>query len=436
MHNKDAIDVINDQGVDSNYAWIRLCISLLLMIIGGSGMYMAIIVLPEVQQEFGVARADASLPYTLTMIGFGVGGVLMGKLADRFGVWLPIMLGGTCLSAGFLLGGGAASLWYFSLVQGLFVGMLGSSSSFAPLMADASLWFVKRRGIAVGIVASGNYMAGAIWPPLVRHWVDLYGWRDTMMGVGIFCVMTMLPLALLLRRGPPGHALVSSVTNDQAQAASSNPQACNKPIQSPEHSLGISSGALLALLCLAGVACCIAMAMPQVHIVAYCTDLGFGAVKGAQMLSVMLAAGVVSRLIFGLISDRIGGLRTLLLGSVLQGLALLLFIPFQDLSSLFLVSALFGLFQGGIVPAYAIIVREYFPPQVAATRVGIVIMFTLGGMALGGWMSGWIFDVSGSYEAAFMNGIAWNFVNLLIVVGLLYRQRQMKQRFLTANHAA
>ena len=233
-----------------------------------------------------------------------------------------------------------------------------------------------------------------------------------------------------------GHVLVSSVANDQAQGASSNPQADNKPTQSPEHSLGISAGALLALLCLAGVACCIAMAMPQVHIVAYCTDLGFGAVKGAQMLSVMLAAGVVSRLIFGLISDRIGGLRTLLLGSVLQGLALLLFIPFQDLSSLFLVSALFGLFQGGIVPAYAIIVREYFPPQVAATRVGIVIMFTLGGMALGGWMSGWIFDVSGSYEAAFMNGIAWNLVNLLIVVGLLYRQRQMKQRFLTANHAA
>jgi MFS family permease len=207
MHNKDAIDASNHQGVDSNYAWIRLCISLLLMIIGGSGMYMAIIVLPEVQQEFGVARADASLPYTLTMIGFGVGGVLMGKLADRFGVWLPIMLGGSCLSAGFLLGGGAASLWYFSLVQGLLVGMLGSSSSFAPLMADASLWFVKRRGIAVGIVASGNYMAGAIWPPLVRHWVDLYGWRDTMMGVGIFCVMTMLPLALLLRRRPPGHVL-------------------------------------------------------------------------------------------------------------------------------------------------------------------------------------------------------------------------------------
>ncbi|NCV25505.1 MAG: MFS transporter, partial [Betaproteobacteria bacterium] len=205
---------------------------------------------------------------------------------------------------------------------------------------------------------------------------------------------------------------------------------------SPESSLGISSSALLALLCLAGVACCVAMAMPQVHIVAYCSDLGFGAVKGAQMLSVMLAAGVVSRLIFGLISDRIGGLRTLLLGSVLQGLALLLFIPFQELGSLFIVSALFGLFQGGIVPAYAIIVREYFPPRVAATRVGIVIMFTLAGMALGGWMSGWIFDLSGSYEAAFINGIGWNLVNLIIVLGLLQRQRLMKARLMLAGRAA
>ncbi|NCX44578.1 MAG: MFS transporter, partial [Betaproteobacteria bacterium] len=357
--------------------------------------------------------------------------------------------------SGFLLGAGAASLWYFSLVQGLLVGMLGSSSSFAPLMADTSLWFVKRRGIAVGIVASGNYMAGAIWPPLVRHWVDLFGWRDTMMGVGLFCMATMLPLALLLRRKVPGHSDSSATELEAAQASdpraaqsysaqldqpfetvARGEQAHEKSRHSPESSLGISSSALLALLCLAGVACCVAMAMPQVHIVAYCSDLGFGAVKGAQMLSVMLAAGVVSRLIFGLISDRIGGLRTLLLGSVLQGLALLLFIPFQELGSLFIVSALFGLFQGGIVPAYAIIVREYFPPRVAATRVGIVIMFTLAGMALGGWMSGWIFDLSGSYEAAFINGIGWNLVNLIIVLGLLQRQRLMKARLMLAGRAA
>jgi MFS family permease len=178
----------------------------------------------------------------------------------------------------------------------------------------------------------------------------------------------------------------------------------------------------MALLCTAGVACCVAMAMPQVHIVAYCADLGFGAARGAQMLSVMLAAGVVSRLLFGLISDRIGGLRTLFLGSVLQGVALLLFLPFEDMASLFVVSALFGLFQGGIVPAYAIVIREYFPAAVAATRVGMVLGFTLLGMALGGWMSGWIFDVTGNYHAAFINGIGWNLFNLLIVGFLLMRR--------------
>lgn len=452
-----------DIGVDSPYAWMRLLLSLILMIIGGSGMYMVIVVLPEVQQEFGVARADASLPYTLAMIGFGIGGVFMGRLADRRGVWLSVTLGGVCLGLGFVLGGSAASLWSFSLIQGVLVGMLGSSASFAPLMADTSLWFARRRGIAVGICASGNYLAGAIWPPLVRMGVEDYGWRNTMMAVGIFCFLTMVPLAVLLRRRPPdplaqsretarerpagpgsetqpapsmaSRASPSLALQGDSQQESSGESPRGSQAGSPITSLGISQRALLVLLCLAGVACCVAMAMPQVHIVAYCSDLGFGPARGAQMLSVMLAAGVVSRLVFGLISDRIGGLRTLLLGSVLQGLALLLFLPFQDMTSLFAVSALFGLFQGGIVPAYAIIVREYFPASVAATRVGIVIMFTLGGMALGGWMSGWIFDLSGSYEAAFVNGIAWNLVNLLIVLGLLALQARVRRNLGHGNNA-
>jgi MFS family permease len=179
-----------------------------------------------------------------------------------------------------------------------------------------------------------------------------------------------------------------------------------------------------ALLCVAGVACCVAMSMPQVHIVAYCTDLGFGAARGAEMLSLMLACGIVSRLVSGLICDRIGGIRTLLLGSALQGIALLLFLPFDGLVPLYLISALFGLFQGGIVPSYAIIVREHFPPQEAGARVGAVIMATLVGMALGGWMSGWVFDLTGSYHAAFLNGIAWNLLNLSVVGWLYWRVRR------------
>jgi MFS family permease len=190
----------------------------------------------------------------------------------------------------------------------------------------------------------------------------------------------------------------------------------------------MTPGAAQALLCIAGLACCVAMAMPQVHIVAYCGDLGYGVARGAQMLAVMLGFGIVSRLLSGVICDRIGGLRTLLLGSALQGVALLLFLPFDGLVSLFVISALFGLFQGGIVPSYAIIIREHFPPTEAGARVGMVLMFTLFGMALGGWLSGKVFDLTGSYQAAFVNGIGWNLLNLTIALTLLYRARGRRVR--------
>jgi MFS family permease len=195
-------------------------------------------------------------------------------------------------------------------------------------------------------------------------------------------------------------------------------------VQDRSRPFGIAPGRAQLLLFIAGIACCVAMSMPQVHIVAYCTDLGFGAARGAEMLSLMLASGIVSRLVSGMICDRIGGIRTLLLGSALQGIALLLFLPFDGLVPLYIVSAMFGLFQGGIVPSYAIIIREYFAPQEAGARVGSVIMATLLGMALGGWMSGWIFDLTGSYKAAFLNGIAWNLLNLSIALWLFWRVRQ------------
>jgi MFS family permease len=394
---------------DSRYAWTRLLVVLTLMTIGSGAMYVIAVVLPAVQLEFGVARADASLPYTLMMVGFGLGGIAMGKLADRFGVMLVVLIGAAGLGAGFIAAGMAGSLTTFALAHGVLLGALGSAATFAPLVADTSLWFVRRRGIAVGICASGNYLAGAVWPPIVQHFVEVAGWRHTYIGLGVFCAITMSLLALLLRGRPP--ALVD------APAASAN------AVVPSTRPFGLSMGHAQTLLCIAGVACCVAMAMPQVHIVAYCGDLGFGAARGAQMLSLMLAAGIVSRLVSGLICDRIGGLRTLLLGSVLQGLALLLFLPFDGLVSLFVISALFGLFQGGIVPSYAIIVREHFPPAEAGARVGTVLMATLFGMALGGWMSGKVFDLTGSYHAAFINGIGWNLLNLTIALFLLARSR-------------
>jgi MFS family permease len=261
---------------------------------------------------------------------------------------------------------------------------------------------------------SGNYLAGAVWPPVIQHFVQTVGWRQTYIGIGVFCGVSMLLLGLTLRRRPPV-AVVPVASAAQALAATQS-----------ERPLGLPPALLQFLLCVAGVSCCVAMSMPQVHIVAYCGDLGFGAARGAEMLSLMLGMGVVSRLASGWISDHIGGLKTLLLGSILQGIALLLFLPFDGLVPLYVVSGMFGLFQGGIVPSYALIVREYFTPKEAGARVGTVLMATLFGMALGGWMSGVIFDWTGSYKAAFVNGIAFNLLNVSIVLFLLYRARLLR----------
>jgi MFS family permease len=395
---------------DSPYAAGRLGITLLLMMIGASGMYVVPVVLPAVQAEFGVARADASMPYSMLLIGFGIGGVLMGRLADRFGVMVPLLVGAACLGIGFVLAGHARDIWTFSLAHGLLMGLLGSAATFSPLLADTSLWWVRRRGIAVAVCASGNYLGGAVWPPIVQHFVEAYGWRQSYVGMGIFCGVSMALLALAMRRRPPRP--IPAVPRAGAGAGAS-----------PAVPFGLRPPVALALLMVAGLACCVAMSMPQVHIVAYCGDLGYGAARGAEMLSLMLGFGIVSRLVSGVICDRIGGLRTLLLGSALQGVALLLFLPFQSLMSLYVIAALFGLFQGGIVPSYAIIVREHFPAARAGAFVGAVIMCTMLGMALGGWMSGRIFDVTGSYRAAFVNGIGWNLLNLAIAYYLLRRSR-------------
>jgi MFS family permease len=387
------------------YPWLRLAIALVLSTIGGIGMWSVVVALPSVQAEFGVARGAASLPYTLTMIGFGLAGIFMGRLSDRIGIFVPVVIGAIALALGFVAAGRAATITQFMLAQGVLIGV-GSSVTFAPLLADTSLWFIKKRGLAIGIFASGNYLAGTIWPPVLVHFMQTAGWRATYLGVALFCLVTLLPLALVLRRRPPPLPVIAVATQRAVSQA---------------HPLGLPPALLQILLIIAGLSCCVAMSMPQVHIIAYCGDLGYGPARGAQMLSLMLACGIVSRLTFGWISDRIGGLRTLLLGSGLQAVGLLLFVPFDGLASLYLISALFGLFQGGIVPSYAVIVREFFPAKEAGARIGTVITATIFGMALGGWMSGVIFDWLGSYRAAFINGVAWNLLNIVIAGWLLRR---------------
>jgi MFS family permease len=391
--------------VDSRAAWIRLAAIVALATLGGVGMWSVVVALPHVQAEFGATRAGASFPYTLTMLGFGAGGILMGRLADRHGVMKPLLGASVALGAGYVIAGLAPSLMVYALAQGVLIGMLGAAAAFGPLMADASLWFRRRRGIAVALAASGNYLAGAVWPPILTALTEAHGWRTAHIVVGIVCLVAMAPLSLLLRARAPGQ---------RGGAVAAGDAGMDRP-------LGLSRNGLTAVLCVAGVACCVAMAMPQVHIVAYCGDLGYGVARGAEMLSLMLACGIVSRIVSGLIADRIGGLRTLLLGSVLQGASLSLFLFFDGMASLYVLSALFGLMQGGIVPSYAVTVREHFPAKEVGSRVGIVLFATLFGMAFGGWLSGLIFDLTGSYFAAFANGVAWNAANVIIVATLLLR---------------
>jgi MFS family permease len=386
---------------DSRASWKRLAAALALSSVGGVGLWSTVVVLPAIQAEFGVDRGGASFPYTATLIGFAFGGVIMGRLADRFGIIAPLLVGTVMLSIGYVAASQVESYWQFIFVQAVMIGMFGSAATFGPLVADVSHWFYRRRGIAVAIVASGNYLAGTIWPPVLSTVMEHFGWREAHLFAGVFCLLTMLPLALRLRQ---------RAEIDEGPAPVGMKAVVAPPLPRP---------VLSALLCFAGIACCVAMSMPQVHIVAYCADLGYGVARGTEMLSLMLGLGIVSRLASGLIADRIGGLGTLLLGSFLQCLALVFYLPFDGLTPLYIVSALFGLAQGGIVPSYALIVRDYFPAREAGARVSLVLMATVVGMAIGGWMSGEIYDLTGSYEAAFLNGVAWNLANMAIAGFLL-----------------
>ncbi len=393
---------------DGPYAWFRLAICILLSTVGGAGMWAVIVVLPAVQAEFGIDRGDASIPYTMTMIGFALGNVILGRWVDRVGIIWPVLSSALALGAGFALAGISTDIWTFSLAQGILIG-IGTGATFGPLIADLSHWFDKRRGIAVAAAASGNYLAGALWPSFIKWSLGFTDWRMTYIMIAVLCVAVMVPLTFFLRRPPP-----ESAHSDGAPAAS----------RFAMSSTGLTPGQLQFLLIIAGLGCCVAMSMPQVHIVAYCVDLGYGVASGADMLAIMVGAGVISRLASGFLADAIGGVKTLLIGSTAQCLALFLYLPFDGLVSLYIVSLIFGLSQGGIVPSYAIIVREYLPAKEAGQRVGLVVMSTILGMALGGWMSGWIYDLTGSYEAAFLNGIAWNFMNMGIMVFILMRGRK------------
>ena len=404
------------QEIDSPYAWLRLALTMIMATIGGVGLWSVVVAFPAVQADFNAARSEASLPFTCASVGIAIGSVVMGRLVDKAGLIRPLLIGAVSLGSGYVAASLTGNIWLFSAVY-LFIGMFGSAATFVPLVSDITFWFEKRRGLAVSIFTSGNYLAGAIWPPVVEYLTRTHGWRQAHWMIGIFCLLTMPAMAMLLRSRSPRRA------------------AGAPPIPVVNRKIALPPGALQALLSVAGLACCVAMAMPQVHIVAYCGDLRYSAADGARMLSLMLGFGIISRIGSGFLADKVGGVMTLLIGSIAQMVALALYLMMDGLTALYVISALFGLFQGGLIPSYAIIVRENYPPRETGSRVGVILMMTLLGMGLGGWMSGVIYDRTGSYEAAFANGVAWNAVHVVITLFLLLRSANAR-RTATARPAA
>jgi MFS family permease len=339
------------------------------------------------------------------MLGAGCGGILMGRWADRVGVLAPALVGALAIPLGAWWASTADGMAVLYLSHALLLGFLGNAAFVAPLLANTMRWFDRRRGIAIALVASGQSLAGALWPPFLRHLTDTQGWRHAFVVYALIALVALLPLCLLLRR-PPG-----------VEAG----RAADAPVWQ-RRALGWPAGLVQSMLCLAFVGCCVAMAMPMVHIIAHATDLGHSSARAAEMLALLLACSVLSRLLFGVVADRIGGLWTLLIGSAGQAVMLSTFVVVESFWGLFVVAALFGLVYGGIVPCYALIVRELFPAAQAGRRIGWIVLFGTIGMALGGWLGGQIFDLTGSYRSAFLVGVAFNLGNLVLVATLLQRQ--------------
>jgi MFS family permease len=402
---------------DGPYAFRRMALSLLISTIACVGTWSVIVVLPAVQLEFGVDRAAATLPYTLAMFGFAFGTFVLGRMADRTGIATPVVIAGLCLGFGFVVAGIAPTLSVFAAAHVL-IGV-GAGTGFGPMMADISHWFVRRRGLAVVVVASGSYLAGTVWPLAISWSMPWIGWRGTYGAIGIFAVVTLVAASLGMRRRPSAEMMARAEEATRVARAD----------------VGISPRLLLILLVVAGFSCCVAMSMPQVHLVAYCGDLGYGVARGAQMLSLMLFLGIASRIGSGFVADEIGSSATLFIGSLMQAVALLLYMYFDGLTSLFVVSGLFGLFQGGIVPMYAIICRELLPPREAGAKIGLVVSATIFGMAFGGYVSGLIFDATHSYRMAFANGVLWNLLNLAVVGWLLWRRQRLSPAPVLASRA-
>lgn len=392
----------NDFWTDSPYSWRRLLYSVLIGVISNASLWTSVALMPSLQAEFGTTRTEASYPYVAIILGFLMGSPFLGRFSDRHGITRALIIASIVASASYI-GGGLTSNFYLFLIMQVLVG-IGTSAGHGPLTADLSHWFRKRRGLAVAIVSSGAYLSGIFWSAIISDVLIEHSWRTVHFLIG-FASLSIIPLSLLLRRR------VTEVMLDYADRRSAE----------RSNQTGLAPNRIKWLLAVAGVSCCVAMATPQVHIVALCLDLGLTVRQGSELISAMLLGGIAARLVSGAIVDRVGPLTILVAGSILQLIALCCYIPLEGFAPLYIVSLIFGLAQGALLPSYPLIVREYLPARSAGAAVSFLSTATQFGMAAGGWLSGWIYDQTGSYFVAFVNGIGWNLLNLLLIGFLALR---------------
>ncbi|MCP5152761.1 MAG: MFS transporter [Ectothiorhodospiraceae bacterium] len=398
-----------DDSIETPYGWVVIAVSLTIHTIGLAAPTLLFVSLKPIAADFDWPRAVPSFAYSLLMVGSGIGGIAMGWWLDRRGIVQPVLFGAVMIALGAFVASRADGQWSFYFANGVLIGLLGKAAMIAPLMANATRWFDRRRGLAVSILASGQGLAGTLWPSTARYLNETVGWRDTYLYFAVLALVTMVPLTFLLRPKPPQAPPTSALHGGLASAG---------------RALGLPSSMVQGLLWLAVVGCCTGMAVPIVHLASHATDLGFSAARGAEMLSVLFVAAFVSRIVFGMIADRIGGMRTLLVGSTCQAVMLLVFSQVESLVGLYVAALLFGIGFSGIMPCYPLVIRLLFPASEAGWRIASQYLFAAMGMALGGWMGGVVYDHTGSYTEAFLLGLAFNVMNFSVMGWVYLRQRQ------------
>lgn len=395
--------------VETRASWVVAGVAVLVLAVSFGALYIVVVGLRAIAQDMGGLRSVPALAHSLAWFAAALGAVVMSPLAERIGIRFTAMFGASMVAVGLLLSA-QGETWQLYLGHGLFIGLIGNAGINAPLYIYITRWFDRNRGAALALIASGQYLAGSFWPLIFERSIATIGWRQTMLYYAVLVVAVVVPLAAIYFRAPP------VVPVPAPGAAPVGPQVGARV-------LGLRPGVVFGLMAVANFTCCVPMAMPSAHMVAFCGDLGMAASAGAAMLSLLLVCAMVSRQVWGWLSDRIGGLTTLLVCSAAQAAAIAGFALTQDEAGLFLVAAAFGLGFSGLIPAYVLVVRELFPASQASWRVPVLLLSGGTGMAFGGWFAGYIYDLAGYYAPAFTTGLAFNIVNFAIITFLFWRWR-------------